>query len=396
MKIDPLSALYQRAPLGMRLGLEPMREACARAGNPERHLRVVHVAGTNGKGSVCAMLESMARAAGIRTGLYTSPHLCRFAERIRIDGAPIDDDALATHLSDALELGPELSFFEVATLAAFLALRAAKVDLAILEVGLGGRLDATNVVPKPAFAAITRIALDHTDLLGTTLESIAFEKASIAKPGLEVIVGPMEPSVMDVIRRTCAELGATVVDPLPVPADVSIGLAGAHQRDNARIAWTLAARLDIDEASRRSGLAKIDWPGRLETIATAAGPVLLDAAHNPDGAHALARALADRDPKETALVFGALADKSWPEMIDVLAPCAAQRFYASPRGRAPAPLDAIAKRHAGTPCESAIDALARARKAIGSGLVVVCGSLHLVGEVRAALLGLPRDPPIAL
>jgi dihydrofolate synthase/folylpolyglutamate synthase len=287
----------------------------------------------------------MALAARMRTGLYTSPHLCKFAERIRIGGAPITDAALETHLSAALALGPELSFFEAATLAALLALREARVDLAILEVGLGGRLDATNVVPSPAAAAITRIALDHTDLLGSTLEAIAFEKASIAKPGLDVIVGPTSPSVLEIIRKTCADAGATVT---PIETDAAsaqfvqntrIGLAGAHQKDNARIAFALAKRVGIGDAACAAGISKVDWPGRMETLETPDGLVLLDAAHNPDGARALASELEHRDPSKTALVFGALADKNWPEMIDALAPRAAHRVYVTPKGRA------AAKRH---------------------------------------------------
>src|SRR5262249_28783912 len=158
------------------------REASARERDPQEGLLVVHVAGTNGKGSTSAMIESIARAGGLRTGLYTSPHLCRFAERIRIDGQPIDDDSLPRVLQRSLAAGPELSFFEVATLAALLAFREADVDLAILEVGLGGRLDATNIVRSPRCAAVTRIALDHQEMLGNTIDAIAREKAAIAKP----------------------------------------------------------------------------------------------------------------------------------------------------------------------------------------------------------------------
>ena len=165
---DALARLYARIPLGMRLGLDPMRAACARLGHPERAFESVHVAGTNGKGSVCAMVESIARAAGLKTGLFTSPHLCRFAERIQIGGEPLDDATLTETLDRALDGAPELSFFETATLAAFLAFRDAKVDIAIVEVGIGGRLDATNVLPRPRAAAITRIALDHTCLLYTS------------------------------------------------------------------------------------------------------------------------------------------------------------------------------------------------------------------------------------
>src|SRR5580704_6647193 len=193
----------------MRLGLEPMREACARFGNPERAFESVHVAGTNGKGSVCAMVESIARAAARRTGMFTSPHLCRFAERIRIAGEPLDDATLEDTLDRALDGAPELSFFETATLAAFLAFREANVDFAIVEVGIGGRLDATNVLPRPRAAAITRIALDHTDRLGPTLVEIAREKAGIAKAGLDLVVGPLPADARAAVDEVARSLGAT-------------------------------------------------------------------------------------------------------------------------------------------------------------------------------------------
>src|SRR5580658_1429555 len=213
---EVLRELYARVPWGVRLGLGPLTEACAKLDHPERAFEVVHVAGTNGKGSVSAMVESTARIKGVKTGLYTSPHLARFAERIRLGGAPIDDAALTELLADSLRREPTLTFFEIATLAAFRAFRAAKVELAVLEVGLGGRLDATNVVPKPRAAAITRIALDHTDRLGTTLESIAREKAGIAKPGLEIVLGAMSREVRADIDEVAHAAGATT---LPVDED---------------------------------------------------------------------------------------------------------------------------------------------------------------------------------
>jgi len=389
--MSALRALYRRAPLGMRLGLEPMIEACARAANPERALRVVHVAGTNGKGSVCAMLEAMARAAKIRTGLYTSPHLCRFAERIRIDGAPIDDDALERHLANALELGPDLSFFEAATLAAFLALADARVELAILEVGLGGRLDATNVVPCPIAAAITRVALDHQSILGYSIEEIAREKASIAKENAPLFMISQAP-IMPVVRETCAQKGAKFFEPEAMAVETN--LRGAHQQDNARLAYAVARHIGISDEACRAGLRRVDWPGRLETIRTPDGPVLLDAAHNPDGVRALAREI--KNEKIGALVFGALSDKSWTEMIDALAPLAKERVYVAPRGREPTDPARIAARHAGTVADDVRRALEIARKIAGHGLVLVCGSIYLVGEIRAEILGLPCDPPIAL
>ncbi len=393
--VDVLTRQYARIPLGMRLGLEPMREACARTGHPERALRVVHVAGTNGKGSVCAMVEAMARAAGMKTGLYTSPHLCRFAERIRLGGEPVTDEALAAVLGRALDDGPDLSFFETATLAAFLAFREAQVDLAVVEVGLGGRLDATNVIPTPAAAAITRIALDHTDRLGSTLPEIAREKAGIAKPGLDLLLGPMPDEVRAAIDEVAHAAGATTSMVTDAAADVDLALAGEHQRANAAIASELARRVGVPAAAIATGLETVRWPGRLERI----GDVLLDGAHNPDGARALAAYVQGLGvaPERTSLVFGALADKDWPAMLDVLAPLASRRVYVAPESAARSAVDpaAMAAQRAGRIAASMEDALRLAREG-SPDLVVVCGSLSLVGHARALLLGLPRDPPVAL
>jgi dihydrofolate synthase/folylpolyglutamate synthase len=389
---ETLPKLYARIPLGMRMDLDPMRAACARLGHPEALLVTAHVAGTNGKGSVCAMVESIARADGMRTGLYTSPHLCRFAERIRIDGDPIEDERLAGLLERALEPSLDLSFFEAATLAAFLAFQEAKVDVAVVEVGLGGRLDATNVLPSPRAAAITRIALDHTDRLGPTLPDIAREKAGIAKPGLDLVLGPMAPEVRAAIDEVARAHGATTSDASVEPPAL-VGLAGAHQRDNARIAAMLGARIGATPRAIEAGIARVRWPGRLERI----GDFLLDAAHNPDGATALASHLVSlRVPaSRVALVFGTLADKDWRTMLDTLAPHAALRIYVPPHGAARSGVDplAMAAAHPGVAAPSMAEAVALARS---SSLVVVAGSLVLVGDARARLLGLPRDPPVAL
>ena len=406
-----LHDLYARVPLGMRLGLEAMRAACTRAGNPELSFEVAHVAGTNGKGSTCAMLESMARAGGKKTGLYTSPHLCRFAERIRIDGEPLGDDALADVLERALETGPDLSFFETATLAAFLAFRDAHVDVAIIEVGIGGRLDATNVVPKPRVTAITRIAFDHMDLLGDTLELIAREKAGIARPGVAMILGPMAPEVRAAALDVALAAGALPIvmgdDPDAVAREsLPIALRGAYQHDNARIAARIARELGIGEVARREGLAKTSWPGRFEHVEIDSGPLrgswLLDGAHNPDGARALALAIADEGARGVsapgAMVFGALAEKAWPEMLEILAQVACPRIYVAPHGRAAADPAALAAHVAGRIAPALPEALRLARAAAGStgAPVVVCGSLYLVGEARALLLDLEVDPPVAL
>jgi dihydrofolate synthase/folylpolyglutamate synthase len=380
----------------MRLDLGPMREACTRSGDPQRAFAAVHVAGTNGKGSVSAMVESIARTAGMRTGLYTSPHLCRFAERIRIDGEPIADDALGDSLGRVLDAGPELSFFEVATLTAFQVFRDAAVDLAVVEVGLGGRLDATNVLPAPRAAAITRIALDHVDRLGPTLVAIAREKAGIAKPGLDIVLGAMAPDVRAAIDEVAHAHGATTTaidDPsAQVPAVGAVGLAGEHQRDNARVAAVLGARIGAPPEAIARGIAEARWPARLERI----GRHLLDAAHNPDGAASLARyvtALGAR-PERTVLVFGALADKDWRGTLDALAPLADTRVYVAPGmgGRAVASPATLAEAHGGVVAASVDEAL----RAGDGELVIVAGSIGLVGEVRARLLSLPTDPPVAL
>jgi dihydrofolate synthase/folylpolyglutamate synthase len=389
----------------MRLGLEPMRQACARFDHPERAFEAVHVAGTNGKGSVCAMVESIARAAGRRTGLFTSPHLCRFAERIRLDGEPIDDAALADTLGRVLEGAPDLSFFETATLAAFVAFREARVDLAVVEVGIGGRLDSTNVLPRPRAAAITRIALDHTDRLGPTLVDIAREKAGIAKPGLDIVLGPMQGDVRAAIDAVAKAGGATTTsaDAEPVPA--RIGIDGDYQGDNARIAAMLGARIGASPAAIAQGIAGVRWPGRLERIASPPGVApaagfLIDAAHNPDGAEALARHLRSLPipPRQIALVFGTLGDKDWASMIDALAPAAATRVYVGPQGGSRGAVDpsALAARHDGIVMASLPEAIAVARELGPPALVVIAGSLLLVGEARALLLGLPRDPPVTL
>ncbi len=395
-----LAALHERVPLGMRLGLEPMRAACARAGGPEHAFEAVHVGGTNGKGSTCAMVAAMVRAAGKRVGLYTSPHLVRFAERIRIDGEPLDDLALAEVLEEALTIGADLSFFETATFAAFLAFRRAGVSLAVVEVGIGGRLDATNVLPSPLCTAITGVALDHQDMLGDTLTAIAREKAAIAKPGVPMVLGPMPEEAHRAAIEIAAANGARIIETSDVmlPPEVIVGLAGPHQRDNARVAWAIGGELGFRDDERARGLSEARWPGRLERIdlpeGALAGAWILDGAHNPDGARALAKAL-ERE-RIGAVVFGALADKAWPEMLRAVSAIAAPRVYVAPGGRAPAEPEVLAEQAPGRAAASVVEALAAARRVAGDRPVVVCGSLYLVGEARARLLGLASDPIVAL
>lgn len=432
-----LEALQRRAVWGMLLDLTRVRRALGALGDPQRALACVHIAGSNGKGSTAAMVEAVARAAGLRTGLYTSPHLMRFAERIRIDGDPIGDEAFARSLARALGLDgsgvdTDLTFFECLTVAAFDAFREAGVDVTVLEVGLGGRLDATNAIEAPLVTAVTSIALEHTAVLGDTIAKIAAEKAGIFKRGAPVVLGALEPEAQQVMeevaeaagagpqwrveRGGAAEAGvigvseegdgsAVIVAPPERGGRVraQLGLRGPHQAENAAvaagIAWRLSERWPALEARMAAGLAGARWPGRFERIERGGVEVILDCAHNPHGAEALARALSAEGvmPSRTALVFGALADKSWQAMLGVLSPLARARYYATPKGRAAAALDELCAAAPGTAVGDPKEALARALGDARPGdTVVVTGSIYLVGEVRAALLGVESDPVIAL
>ena len=400
-----LERLYGLAPRGALLGLDRVRAACAELNHPERCFASVHIAGTNGKGSVAAMVDSMARAAGLRVGLYTSPHLARFAERIQIDGEPVSDDRLLASLEGVLDRFPELTFFETATVTAFAIFAETKIELAVVEVGLGGRLDATNVLEAPRATAITRIALDHTDRLGSDLGSIAREKAGILKRGVRAVLGPLGPVALQEVRavaeRIDAPLRFTAADGelASFVARHPPGLAGDYQIENAKIAVALAESLALPAEAMARGLRAARWPGRMERLFTREGEVLLDAAHNPDGAAALAGELARRAnaPARVALVFGAMADKDAATMLAFVAPHAEHRFYVAPEGRHATDPARLALHQPGLVVAGAPEALARARTAVGpEGLILVTGSIFLVGAARAHLLGLPRDPPIAL
>lgn len=395
-----LRELEARVPRGMMLGLDRVERALARLGDPHLAIPCVHVAGSNGKGSTCAMLESIARAAGKRTGLYTSPHLVRFAERIRFDGEPIADDAFDAALARVFDrCDADLTFFETVTVAAFVAFAEAKIDLAILEVGLGGRLDATNVVVAPLATAITSISLEHTALLGSTLDAIAREKAGILKRGVPVVLGALPDEAMRAAEDVAAGRGAgPIVRAARYEGDV--GLEGPHQRSNAGVAAAVARFIPgVDEAAIARGIASVRWPGRLERLDVRGRTVLLDCAHNEEGAAALASSLREAaiDPNLATLVFGALADKSWEPMLRQIAPFAERRIYTSPKGRAPASAENLARIAAGIGVEEPTKAVDRAIDESAEGTtIIVAGSAYLVGEVRAHLLGLQRDPIVAL
>ncbi len=401
--MDPHPYLAGLHPLAIRFGLERMERALDALGHPERAYDVLHVGGTNGKGSTCAMAAAALLAAGHRVGLYTSPHLVRFNERIAVDGVPISDAALAAAIDEIRRAcpwheagaeGDRLTYFEFATLVGFLHLARERVRVAVVEVGLGGRFDATNAL-VPRVTAVARIGLDHTQLLGDTVEQIAFEKAGIFKAGVPAVVHANQPpGALETLRAEAHRRGAPF---LVAPGDFAgpIALAGPHQRGNAGLAAAAlrllaGAGLPVPEDAISRGIATARWPGRLEEV----GGVLLDGAHNPDGAAALAAALRALHPgRPVELVFGVLSDKDHSGMLSALAG-AVRRLHvvapATPRARPAAEvrdlaaslgLDAHA--HAST-----AEAIACARRAAGDGaLVCVAGSLYLVGEARALLSG---------
>lgn len=433
---DLLRALYARGHLGVELGLERVRRAARALGDPQEAVRALHVAGTNGKGSTSAMLEAILRQAGLRTGLYTSPHLSKIAERVRVDGEPIADDTFYAALDEVFtDAGEDLTFFETLTMAAFVAFSRAKLDVVVLEVGLGGRLDATNLVTRPLATGIVSIAegvagrhLEHEALLGTSVASVAREKAGIAKPGAPLVVGPVNDeareSILTSARATgaaplwlCSASAAAGFDPVRVDTSgarakatfpdgrvvtLSPSLPGRHQIFNAAVAAGMAlvsTELALDIGHVERGVASATWPGRLEAIVVGDRRVLLDCAHNIDGARALSAALGTMslDPEDVTLVFGALADKAFEPMLRELLPFAARRVYTCPAGRAPASLEAL---RAIAPGEAEPDPIVALQRALAlsptSGTVLVAGSIYMVGAVRAHLLGIEPDPVIAL
>jgi len=384
-------------------------------GNPERRLPpVIHVAGTNGKGSVLAFMRAMAEAAGISTHVYTSPHLVRFNERIRLNGRLISDDALQALLSECEEAngGAPITFFEITTVAAILAFARRPADLLLLEVGLGGRLDATNVITRPLACVITPVSMDHQEFLGDDIARIAFEKAGIIKPGAPAVIGRQEPEALAVMETRAGEEGAPLVMvdrdwqveqraggwtfiqgderiDLPMPS-----LQGPHQIDNAAlaIAAVRAAKLDIGAEAIAKGISTATWPARLQRIKGTglAEEVLIDGGHNPAAARALAAAIDAMPQRPTRMIMGLLANRS-PN--DFLAPLKGriEEIIAVPMGghdcHAPAAIAEAAER-LGIQARTAPDinaALDELRTTPFNGRVLIGGSLYLTGEALAAL-----------
>jgi dihydrofolate synthase / folylpolyglutamate synthase len=400
--LDPFTYLFGLEKFGIKFGLENISTLIARLGHPERAFRSVHVAGTNGKGSVVAMVDAALRAAGHRSARYTSPHLVDLTERFTIEGQPVGRDRLAAvieEIRDAIEqlraegtLAVQPTFFEVTTAAALELFRRARVDVAVLEVGLGGRLDATNVV-SPVATAITSIDFDHQKFLGNTLREIAIEKAGIIKPAVPVVVGELHPEARAAIEEVARGRGSPVIRATSDDvADLVVGLRGAHQRANAAVAVRLlqvvaACGLAVPRQAVAEGLADPGWPGRLDLRRLPDGrELLLDAAHNPAGAAALASYLKAECHPAPPLVFAAMRDKDAGAMLSVLLPAVSRVVFtraSNPRSADPAALAAQARTIAPSlpvSAEPAVqDALAAAWRA--APRIVVAGSIFLLGDV---------------
>ena len=413
--------LYGLQKHGIKLGLEPMQALLEAIGHPERRLRVLHVGGTNGKGSTVAMAAAILRASGLRVGLYTSPHLVDFRERIRIDGEMISEDCLADLVGRVRRDVPpqaNLTFFEMTTALALLYFAESQVDLAVLEVGMGGRFDATNVV-APIACAITTIALDHQEYLGTTEEAIAFEKAGIIKSAVPVVIGRMGTDAGAVMHRVAAERAA----PLRrlgtdfcvegsgdrftyrgwgrVFEGLQCGLVGHHQLDNAACAIALLEAagqggVSISETAVREGLRSVVWEGRLEVIEDAPR-VLLDGAHNPAASRALARYLGEflvsHRHARIILVWGMMRDKDHREFIEPLLPLVSEIVLTQAGLARSATVHELRERVRGWPkpvheVPLPAEALQMAKKRASPGdLICVAGSLMLLGDIKAAVNG---------
>jgi dihydrofolate synthase/folylpolyglutamate synthase len=417
-----LDDLFRRRRFGVKLDLLAPRRALEALGDPAVEVPVVHIGGTNAKGSTAAMAEAILRADGRRTGLYTSPHLHRFTERIRVSGAELDRAEVIEHYRRVTEVAPTLTFFEVTTLLAALAFAAHQVEVAVIEVGLGGRLDATNLFTA-AVTGLGPVGREHTAYLGQNLERIAWEKGGLLRPRVPAATTACSDETVARVLRRLAEVKGTPLYELGRdfhldrdPAGGSPGyrgpggdlllpplpLLGAHQEENAALALALTgllpATLRPSSAARRAGLASVSWPGRMERLP---GPpaVLLDCGHNPQAVETLLTALRSVPRRRTIVVLAAMADKELGTIVPALVAVADQAIVTAVayyRGADPALLVRHVPEAWRSRVETAPDvpaALARARELAGpDDLILVAGSVFLVGEARAALLGEPGDP----
>lgn len=415
-----LYALGNELKAGAKFGLSRMQALLAGLGNPERSLRIVHVAGTNGKGSTCAMIASACQTAGLRTGLYTSPHLIAPTERIEINGERVTENRFAELFqvvhkkaeemveSGAIDAHP--SYFETVTAMAFEAFRD-DTDIVVLEVGLGGRLDATNVV-SPRLTVITPVDYDHEAFLGNTLSSIAAEKAGILKPGIPLILGRQHPEAEGVIEARARDLSCELERVADYPVtDVKLSpegsrfrfvdrefactLPGRHQIDNAAAAILACLKLGLPIEAAQRGIASTTWPGRLEFVRRKPDWVL-DGAHNPAGADALASYIQEfYAGREVWLVYGAMRDKAIDEVTARLFPLASKLIVTAPnfpRALRPEAILQVADHSNAVIAPTIAAAMELARNAPEEAIVFFTGSLFVVGEARQLIKAEKSDP----
>lgn len=396
---EAIEWLFSTQMFGIKLGLDGARHLLKESlAYPAHGTRVIHVAGTNGKGSTCAMIDSIARACGRRTGLFTSPHLIDYRERIKVSGVEIPEENCAAMLAalreicEAMETHP--TFFEISLALAMRWFRESGCDLIVLETGMGGRLDATTAVPADV-CVITPIGMDHMQWLGDTLEKIAAEKAGIFVSGKPAISSPQEPAARFVLEQEANEIRTPlefIEDPL---FGYPIALSGSHQRWNAALAVAALHRagLPLREENVRHGLTTVSWPGRFEEIRPG---VILDGAHNPHAARALADTWNERfRGKQCSLVFSAVAGKEIAGNLEIIAPLA-EKIFLCPvdTTRAVSPEELAASLPANSPPHEIHDSFSAAFSAAQScgAPILVAGSLFLVGEARALLTGAKFQP----
>jgi len=418
--LDYIHSLYWR---GKKSGLEKTKELLDLCGHPERELRCIHIAGTNGKGSTAAMLDSICRCAGMKTGLYTSPYIVRYNERIQVAGQQIPDETLArlteylSGLVDRMEVPP--SEFEFGTVLAFLYFKEQQCDMVILETGLGGSFDSTNVIEQPLLCIITALGLDHTAQLGSTMKEIAAAKAGIIKTGVPVVFYGENEDGETVVQERCRECNATLAMPdfsklvsenvgnvferqvfsYGLWKQVELSLPGLYQQKNAAVVLEAVAKLrllglNLSETAVREGLRKVYWQARLEALWEQ--PLLLvDGSHNPQGMHATVESLKQYFPeKKLQFVFGAMADKELDVMIPMFMPLAKKVYVTAPsmpRAMKPEELLAVCKMHCGENsvefelCQTPKAVLERIKSEAADEVIVVIGSLYLVGEIKQVL-----------
>lgn len=390
---ESIDWLYSTQTFGIKLGLENTTRLLETLDLDSKGgtARIIHVAGTNGKGSVCAFSEKILRDAGLKTGLFTSPHLISYTERIQINGIPASEAIIADTLTRIRELVAEWenhpTFFEISLAVAMDCFREAKCEIIILETGMGGRLDATNAILADV-SVITPIGLDHQQWLGETIREIAGEKAGILKRNVPVVVADLHPDARDVVGRKALTLGIPYIEAHPLPAEWKLGLPGLHQRENAALAVEAACRVESDRLTQdgiRKSLEETSWPGRFQSLEDRR--VILDGAHNPEAAKALATTWKEEFGEEKAfLLFGAVESKDVVEVLRELTPILAGVFFVPVKSQRGVPTEKLraALREAGPyqlyggSFETIAEALAEIPR--DDHRILVAGSLFLIGE----------------